>query len=220
MSKTIALHDVQPAVWTGSNSLWRFLRGTPLAILITVCLLYAMQQLIHMDAPPIVDIKVEKIPPVTMEIPETIEIREDEPPVRPAVVETPPKILTIPPVDFPIDQGMPGIGGPIATEKLPMNGLGGVGQMIPFIKVPPQYPQSALSRGIEGYVDVMFDVTELGTTDNIRIIAFEPSSVFNNAVLKAIKNWKYKPNVVDGVPIRTPDVRDRVRFNMDKSASN
>jgi protein TonB len=106
--------------------------------------------------------------------------------------------------------------GRVIADKPTITGVAGIGQMIPFIKVPPQYPQAALSKGVEGYVDVMFDVTELGTTDNIRIIAYEPSSVFNRSVIKAITNWKFKPNVVDGAPVRTQDVRDRVRFNLEE----
>lgn len=199
-----------------SNPSLRALSISPLAILVTLVLLYAMQQLIHMGTPEDEVKSTPKIPPINMDMPTDITVRQEEPPVRPSVVEPPPELLMITPVEVNVESGVPSINGPITTEKPPMKGIAAVGQMIPFIKVPPQYPQAALSRGIEGYVDVMFDVTELGITDNIRIIAYEPSSIFNSAVVKVIKNWKYKPNVVDGIPVRTPDIRDRVRFNMDK----
>jgi protein TonB len=88
--------------------------------------------------------------------------------------------------------------------------------MAPFIKIAPQYPSAAANKGIEGYVDVIFDVTELGSTDNIRITGYVPSAVFNNSVMKAVKGWKYKPNEVNGVAVRTPDVRDRIRFTLEK----
>lgn len=216
MTKSIAHPPFENSYYPHSNPLLRALGVSPLAIVVTLLLLYAMQQLIHMDAPTVEGKPIQKIPPINMNMPTEITVRHEEPPIRPVVIEQPPKVSVIPPIDVEIDPGMPGMGGPIVTEKTPIKGIAAVGQMTPFIRSPPQYPQTALSKGIEGYVDVMFDVTELGTTDNIRIIAYEPSSVFNNAVLKAIKNWKYKPNVVDGVPVRTPDVRDRVRFNMDK----
>ncbi len=216
MTKAIAQLPCENNYYPHSNPLLRALGVSPLAIVVTLALLYAMQQLIHMDAPAVEVKPTEKIPPINMDIPTDINVRHEEPPVRPSAVEPPPELLVITPVEVDVESGVPGLGGPIITEKPPVKGIAAVGQMTPFIRIPPQYPQTALSRGIEGYVDVIFDVTELGTTDNIRIIAYEPSSVFNNAVLKAIKNWKYKPNVVDGVPVRTPDVRDRVRFNMDK----
>ena len=62
--------------------------------------------------------------------------------------------------------------------------------MVPFIKIAPQYPANAATKGIEGYMDVMFDVTELGPTDNIRIIGYVSSTVFNKSVIKAVKAWK------------------------------
>jgi protein TonB len=40
--------------------------------------------------------------------------------------------------------------------------------------------------------------------------------VFNKSVIKAVKGWKYKPNQVEGVAVRTFDVKDRVRFTMEK----
>lgn len=188
----------------------------PFALVVTAFLLYAMQQLIHMDQPVCCDPPREKIPPVTMTIPTTVDVRIEEPPVRPVEMILPPVVEIYEPIAAVVELNEFGIRERIITEKTPINGFGSVGQMVPFIKVPPQYPQSALSKGIEGYVDVIFDVTELGTTDNIRVVAFEPSGIFNRSVIKAIKNWKYKPNVIDGVPVRTPDVRDRIRFNMDK----
>lgn len=213
MSKLLVVNDCHPEVIL--NAARRFLGGIPLAICTTALLLYAMQQLVHMDSPPTVDTATPKIPPINMDIPTKITVRQEEPPERPTVVELPPEVNIITPVEVNIEHGVSGMARVIA-DKPTITGVAGTGQMIPFIKVPPQYPQAALSKGVEGYVDVMFDVTELGTTDNIRIIAYEPSSVFNRSVIKAIKNWKFKPNVADGVPVRTPDVRDRVRFNLEE----
>lgn len=216
MSKATSVENFHEQ-FAGINSAWRFLSVVPLAIFIMAVLLLAMQQLIHMENPSIEEPRVQKIPPINMNIPTTVTVRESEPPVRPVIVEPPPIVKSVMPVEVTIEPGVPGIGGPIIPEKSPISGTFGTAQMIPFIKVPPQYPQSALAKGVEGYVDVIFDVTELGTTDNIRILGYEPSSVFNRSVIKAIKNWKYKPNVVDGVPVRTPDVRDRIRFNMENN---
>ncbi|HTF95965.1 MAG TPA: TonB family protein [Cellvibrio sp.] len=213
----MAINDILvPAQMNDIGSVLRIVYVIPLALLATVFLLYAMQQLIHMDQPVCCDPVIKKIPPITMTIPTIVEVRHEEPPVRPVERTLPPVVEPYEPILTVVEPNEFGIGGPMVTEKPPINGFSGIGQMVPFIKVPPQYPQSALSKGVEGYVDVIFDVTELGTTDNIRIVAYEPSSIFNRSVIKAIKNWKYKPNVIDGVPVRTPDVRDRVRFNMDK----
>ena len=219
MSKAITANQFNKTVADQEeiSALGRMFTGLPLGILMTACLLWMMQALVNNEQPVEIVDDTPKIPVVVMAGPPIIDTRMDEPPVRPVEVEQPPKIAMVEPIE--IDPGSTAInlGGPVVIEQPPIGvGIAGTGQMIPFIKVPPQYPQSALTKGVEGYVDVMFDVTELGTTDNIRVVGFHPSSVFNRSVLKAIKNWKYKPNVVDGNPVRTPDVRDRVTFKLEK----
>lgn len=188
----------------------------PSALVVTLCLLYAMYLLVHKDYPMV----VPKTPPVMPEIfmtDTTIDpILEAQPPVRPVEQAAPPPMHKVDPVEIDLT-GMPNFNERIVMVKPPItSGLGLGGQMVPFIKIAPQYPSVAATKGIEGYVDVMFDVTELGFTDNIRIIGYVPSTVFNKSVLKAVKGWRYKPNEVNGVAVRTPDVKDRIRFAMEK----
>lgn len=194
----------------------RVLSIFPAALLMTLCLLFAMYSLVHNDYPLQPAKPTPPIPTVTMEVPKTIETRKEEPPVRPVEQLPPPAIDTREPIEVQVDPGM-NFGEPPLVAKPPIGDVFGfAGQMVPIIRIAPQYPQAAVARGVEGYVDIMFDVTALGTTENIRIIAAVPSSVFNRSVIKAVKGWKYKPNVVDGVAVKTPNVRDRVRFNMEK----
>tara|TARA_B100000809_G_C15134550_1_gene529979 strand:+ start:550 stop:729 length:180 start_codon:yes stop_codon:yes gene_type:complete len=47
----------------------------------------------------------------------------------------------------------------------------GDNQLSPFIRVSPRYPRRALMKGVEGYVDVSFDVATFGGTVNISILA-------------------------------------------------
>jgi hypothetical protein len=103
------------------------------------------------------------------------------------------------------------------------------GEYIPISKVPPQYPRRALSRGIAGWVIVEFTVTEQGTIrdplvvsncgyiPNIRLpseCVDSPNEVFDNAALKAAMKFKYKPKVVDGQPVETTGVQNRVIFEL------
>lgn len=188
----------------------------PAALLMTLFLLYAMYSLVHNEHPLELAKPTQPIPEVTMKVPEYIEIRESDPPVRPLEQLPPPVISTGEPVAVDFDPGL-NFRERIIAVKPPIDGNFGVsGQMVSIIRIAPQYPQAAISRGVEGYVDVIFDVTPLGTTENIRIIAAVPSNIFNRSVIKAVSGWKYKPNVVDGVAVKTPDVKDRVRFNMEK----
>lgn len=188
----------------------------PSALVVTLCLLYGMYLLVHKDYPMIVPKKPPVIPEIFMMDTKIVPILETQPPARPVEQVAPPPMHKVDPVEIEI-VGDPNFNERIITVKPPIHGsLGLGGQMVPFIKIAPQYPTTAATKGIEGYVDIMFDVTELGSTDNIRIIGYVPSTVFNKSVIKAVKGWKYKPNEVDGVAVRTFDVKDRIRFAMEK----
>jgi len=202
---------------TSTSPFGRAMGVMPAALLMTVSLLYAMHYLIHNDYPVVIDDPREKIPTFIMDTPPPIVTREDEPPVRPVEQQLPPPANRMELLEVVIDGSSLNIRDPVVIAKPPITGTFGMGgQMVPFIKIAPQYPTAAATKGVEGYVDVMFDVTELGSTDNIRIIGYVPSSVFNKSVLKAVKGWKYKPHEVDGVAVRTFDVKDRIRFAMEK----
>lgn len=194
----------------------RALGVIPAALLMTMSLLYAMHYLIHNDYPEVADDPIEKIPEFIMDTPPPITAREAEPPVRPVEQQLPPPVNHMEPPEGVIDEDGINFGDPVIANPPVIGVVGFGGQMVPFIKIAPQYPSAAAAKGIEGYVDVIFDVTEIGTTDNIRIVGYVPSAVFNNSVIKAVKGWRYKPNEVDGVAVRTPDVRDRIRFAMEK----
>ena len=188
----------------------------PLAFVVTSILLYAMYLLVHKDYPLVAPPTRPAIPDVIADFPEEIRVMQEELPVKPIEQTPPPSIAMVEPVEVNSKPDV-GFSEPVLITKPPIDGVFGVGgQMVPFIKIAPQYPQIAAAKGIEGYVDVMFDVTALGTTENIRIITYVPSTVFNKSVIKAVQGWKYKPNVVDGAPVKTHDVRDRVRFAMEK----
>lgn len=84
----------------------------------------------------------------------------------------------------------------------------------PIVRVEPIYPPQALERGIEGWVDVEFTVTESGSIADPKILGSYPSAIFNRAALRAIGRWKYAPKVVDGRPVARPGMRTRFRFEL------
>lgn len=57
----------------------------------------------------------------------------------------------------------------------------------------PRYPTSGSFAGQQGYTLVQYDIDENGTTGNIRVVESWPGEVFDNAVINAIKSWKFKP---------------------------
>jgi protein TonB len=85
---------------------------------------------------------------------------------------------------------------------------------IPIVRVPPVYPQRAIDRGVEGWVEVEFTVTEIGGVSDSKVLSAHPSSIFNRAALRAIERWKYEPKMVDGQPVSRPGMRKRLRFEL------
>jgi TonB family protein len=79
--------------------------------------------------------------------------------------------------------------------------------------VEPDFPTSARTRGLSGWVDVQFTVRSDGTTADVSIAGAEPVGIFEQAATDAVKKWHYRPVVRDG---QTVDqlVRVRVRFNL------
>ena len=93
------------------------------------------------------------------------------------------------------------------------------GEAIPIVRVAPVFPEQALARGVEGRVLVEFDVSEVGTVENARIVAYEPSSVFNEAALRAVRQWRYNPKVVNGRMVRQTGLRISIPFRRDEASS-
>ena len=55
----------------------------------------------------------------------------------------------------------------------------------------PAYPPEALVAGIEGTVEVQFEVTPEGTVSNAEIVSSDPAGVFEDSALAALEGWRY-----------------------------
>ena len=86
--------------------------------------------------------------------------------------------------------------------------------VVPIVRVSPQYPLRASERGIEGWVEVEFTISKLGTVKDPFVLNSHPSSIFDRSALKAIRKWKYNPKIEDGEPIERPGVKVRLKFDL------
>ena len=84
---------------------------------------------------------------------------------------------------------------------------------IPVSRTPPRYPYQAKRRGIEGWVQVSFTVTEDGTVADAVVEDADPPGVFEKAALAAVYQWKFKPRIVDGRATRGR-AEQRVEFEL------
>lgn len=107
-----------------------------------------------------------------------------------------------------IQTNIPMLNSPLALGDGPYlgGGTGGGGaqtgdsDVMPLVRIEPQYPRKAAMSGKEGWVQLKFDVTETGSVDNVEIVKSQPRRIFNQAAKRALLKWKYRPKVVDGKP--------------------
>lgn len=79
--------------------------------------------------------------------------------------------------------------------------------------VAPTYPQRALDKGIEGWVDIEFTVAADGSTRDAVVKAAEPAGTFDRAAVNAVERWRYEPRLVNGAAVDTR-VSARLRFQL------
>lgn len=108
-------------------------------------------------------------------------------------------------IDIPDIEIDIGIGGGIAIAR----------ELTPLVRVPAEYPMSALSRGIEGFVLLRFTVTESGSVEDPEVLRAEPPGLFDRAAIRAVSRFKYQPQFVDGKPTRVKTYT-KLTFIMEK----
>jgi TonB family protein len=66
-------------------------------------------------------------------------------------------------------------------------------------KVPPTYPPMARQARIQGTVILQVQLNKSGDVENIQLVSGHP--VLAPAAVEAVKQWKYKPYLLNGEPI-------------------
>ncbi len=75
----------------------------------------------------------------------------------------------------------------------------GVSQGLIMKRVAPTYPRNALTMGIEGNVDLMATISKDGDIKDIKVLSGD--SQLSRAAVQAVKQWKYKPYLLNGEPV-------------------
>lgn len=88
--------------------------------------------------------------------------------------------------------------------------------VIPLVRINPEYPSRAQQRGIEGWVQVSFTITPAGTVADQKVVDADPKGLFERAALDAIARWKYNPKVVDGRAMERRGVMVVLTFKLEK----
>jgi periplasmic protein TonB len=84
----------------------------------------------------------------------------------------------------------------------------GVSQGLLLKKVQPAYPRNAILMRIEGAVELMATISKTGDITHIKIVSGD--SQLTRAAAEAVKQWKYKPYLLNGEPV---EIQTQVTIN-------
>ncbi len=118
-------------------------------------------------------------------------------------------------VDNNVAQLAPVVDARGAMSRMSMS-AGSDRDVIPLVRIAPDYPPRALSRGLEGWVQVQFTITATGTVKDPVVVNAEPKGIFDDAALKSIARWRYNPRVEGGVAVERVGVQTIIRFQLEK----
>ncbi len=197
----------------------RYAFSIVIGTVVTLSLLFIMQLLIVTGKQALTDPRERhKLEFVRVKKNENVNTQDLTPEKPPKPPETPPET---PPQDMDnVDPDAPSIDipRPEVSANTDIGGPGGMniaeGDYLPIVRVAPVYPSRALSRGLEGFVDMSFTVTSAGTVKD-PIVLQSTSSLFERAATRAVLKFKYKPRVVDGVPVEVTGVKTRITFELE-----
>jgi len=88
--------------------------------------------------------------------------------------------------------------------------------VIPLVRINPDYPPRALDRQLEGWVQVQFTITAAGTVKDAVVVDAQPKNIFDDAALRAIARWRYNPKIENGVAVERVGVQNRIVFEIEK----
>jgi len=140
-------------------------------------------------------------------------VERERPPPTP---ETPRMAFSASGIENNVAQLTPIVDARGAMSRMTMS-AGSDRDVIPLVRINPDYPPRALSRGLEGWVQVQFTITPTGTVTDAKVVNAEPKNIFDDAALKAIARWRYNPKVDGGVAVERVGVQTIIRFQLENN---
>lgn len=84
----------------------------------------------------------------------------------------------------------------------------GVSRGLLYKKVQPVYPRTALDMRVEGAVELMATISKTGDITRVKVLSGD--SQLSKAAVDAVKQWKYKPYLLNGEPV---EIQTQVTIN-------
>lgn len=197
------------------SSLSRIISCMLLAALVTFSLFVMMYLLIKPQL-------TERPPVVERAVVELFKNPEDSDIVVKTMPEPPPPIVQpdpIPRTTVPITNITPGtvfnMPSPEITTATRSFSAGVDKSATPVVRVEPRFPMDALRSGISGWVKLSFTIDETGGVTDVEVVQAEPRGVFEREAVRALRRWKYQPQVLDGNAVRQTNLQVVLDFTLD-----
>ncbi len=128
--------------------------------------------------------------------------------------------LPKPDINIPLSiKGLPYIGDFLKSEKPIARAAPAKPEiatnLVPTLRINPDYPRRALRSGVEGVVTVEFTIAVDGSVKDPVIIKSDPPELFDRSVLKAIQRWKFNPETINGKAVEKR-ARQDIFFKLEK----
>ncbi|MFP6627456.1 MAG: TonB family protein [Myxococcota bacterium] len=192
-----------------------------LACVITFGLFWSMQALIGTSR----ELQEGKPPPhidfVRLRRDNTPQEKKREPPKREKPEQPPPPPdISMSKSTLDPGEGIAAIDPRIDASTILDGGLSSGGgtdrDVVPLIRIEPEYPIRARQHNIEGWVHVQFNVSKAGTVTEAFVVASRPRNVFDSAAIQAVLRWKYNPKIRNGVAVAREKLQVVFPFEMEK----
>lgn len=150
--------------------------------------------------------------------------------IQQIVEDAPPPSMAASGVQGGVPGGVPGgqlngvLGGIISNTPVAVPTLAppkvvrvssGVSQGLLTRKITPNYPPLARQARIQGSVVMEAMISAEGSIENLRVISGHPMLIV--AAVEAVKQWKYKPYLLNGVPV---EVQTTIQVNFNLAGPN
>ena len=86
-------------------------------------------------------------------------------------------------------------------------------------QIPPKYPSSLFSRGLEGCVLVGYTITQEGKTADHEVI-WSTDKRFDKAAFKSSKSFIFSPPIKEDMPIVVEDAKSFITFKIQEDGKN
>lgn len=219
----------------------RMLLALPIALLVSYALMSVMAWMVDLDSRPqktasealSFDIfmleQEQQSERLSRKLPEPPKLKPEMPketPSQPSMQQpmASPSFENLPEIN--IDLAVSGMNIAIPTNNLSdinesntklstsIAGIGESQQVMPLHRIDPVYPRKALQRKIEGHVILTFDIDKRGQPTNIKVIEAKPARIFNREATKALRNWKYQPQIINGQALEQLGQKVRLEFKL------